>query len=77
MGPMGWTSTVVDHRALAPFAPFGQVGMARVDRAARCRRANEGSTVTWSTVPMLNGSSCVTNFRDNMSRRSEAKPRYL
>jgi hypothetical protein len=42
MGPMGWTSTVVDHQALAPFAPFGQVGMARVDRAARVAKGQRG-----------------------------------
>jgi hypothetical protein len=35
MGPMSWTITVVDHQALAPLRPLGQVGMARVDGTAR------------------------------------------
>jgi hypothetical protein len=41
MGPMGWTGTVVDHQALAPFAPW-QMGMARVDRAARVAKGQRG-----------------------------------
>jgi hypothetical protein len=41
MGPMEWTSTVVDHRAL-PLRPLGQVGMARVDGAARVPKGQRG-----------------------------------
>lgn len=43
MGPMGWTRTVVDHQALAPF--LGQVGMARLDRAARVSKGQGGAAI--------------------------------
>jgi hypothetical protein len=45
MGSMGWTSTVVDHQSPGPLRPLGQVGMARVDRAARVPKGQRGAAI--------------------------------
>jgi hypothetical protein len=46
-GPLGrqLTDTMVDHSSLPPFAPLGQVGMARVDRAARVAKGQRGAAI--------------------------------